>query len=740
MKKPHGHIWTALRCLQWISAVLAVLIAIFVMSNSWKLRAAVTEQLRERNRLKLRAAKAELEHYANEIRICLELIAKFPQVMEVSPESEAYLQAVYDANFDQHQVQEIYVLESGFDGQGRPLRSFERGSVGRRAEELHTLGREAEEYAVQKGQIRRFESEPDVDFLISKPVELCVGERGFVFSVPVRFGGELQGVVAGMVPTSVLSQVLEESSIVGNQLLLLRDGHGLLTCCPDFPSESIGWSEVRLRSVDKPTDTVDGEAGFVVGAYHVHTTRVDLLDGGFWQVASFYNEVEGLAESGVGGRFIGPLTCVIVLLLGGAVVALCGVVPALHSARTQADERTRALGDREGRLRSVLNTAPDGIITIGEDGVIESFNAAAERLFGYSSDEIIGEDASILAPEPFAARHREGLARYLATGKSVIIGMGCDVVGRRKDGSTFPMHLTVSEVRLPDRRVFTGIGRDVTELERAGETIRRHNEILENTVEERTAELASAKERAEEHNRAKSVFLANMSHELRTPLHSILSFAGFGVKRYQSAGRQKMAEYFQMIEQSGQTLLALLNDLLDLSKLESGEIAFDLRPVDVHTLARSVVAEFGALASERGVKLEVQDRDQEVVVPIDMVKIEQVFRNLLSNAVKFSPKGGLVQVAITRGNGAVVVSVCDEGPGIPDGELESVFDKFVQSSKTQTGAGGTGLGLAICRQIVTGHHGRIWVENRAEGGARVLCELPLHATVGPVAAKATVEP
>jgi signal transduction histidine kinase len=231
---------------------------------------------------------------------------------------------------------------------------------------------------------------------------------------------------------------------------------------------------------------------------------------------------------------------------------------------------------------------------------------------------------------------------------------------------------------------------------------------------------------AETANQTKSEFLANMSHELRTPLHGILSFASFGIKKYSTSPPEKLLDYFSRIKQSGKTLLELLNDLLDLAKLESGKVVFRFKPTDLVIIIKSVTDEFDALLSERNltVKNKVDGFDGQIT--IDAEKIKQVLRNLLNNAIKFSPKGGIIDIVICTLENSVKVSVCDQGPGVPETELEEVFDKFVQSSKTKTGAGGTGLGLAICKEIIAAHKGRIWVKNRITGGAIFSFEIPLH--------------
>ncbi len=240
-------------------------------------------------------------------------------------------------------------------------------------------------------------------------------------------------------------------------------------------------------------------------------------------------------------------------------------------------------------------------------------------------------------------------------------------------------------------------------------------------------DLRHAKEAAEAANHAKSRFLANMSHELRTPLHGILSFSSFGLRKYASAPPEKLLDYFEKIDRSGHTLLALLNDLLDLAKLESGKMVIDRKPTSIGELLASVADEFESLVCERDLTIRSPEAGFRAMPAIDSERIEQVARNLLSNAVKFSPEGGIIQIETDRRDGKVAFSVHDQGPGIPEDELESVFDKFVQSSKTRTGAGGTGLGLVICREIIAAHDGRIWAENHPDGGAVLTFEIPLPA-------------
>jgi len=278
----------------------------------------------------------------------------------------------------------------------------------------------------------------------------------------------------------------------------------------------------------------------------------------------------------------------------------------------------------------------------------------------------------------------------------------------------------------------------LTESERQ---LRDHRDHLQEMVTSRTLELIHAKEAAEQANLAKSEFLANVSHELRTPMHAILSFAQLGQDRIAggNAPLPKVSQYLARIDSSGERLLRLLNDLLDLSKLEAGMMTYDMGSYDVRSIAADVVGELAEMAAARSVRLQVLGTEERFLAWCDPARIGQVLRNLASNGLKFTPPGGAVELRFEArtvdGSVMVIASVTDEGAGIPEAELEAIFDKFVQSSKTKSGAGGTGLGLSICREIVVQHRGRIWAENRRTGGAAVHVMLPKDPpeSVGPSA-------
>jgi len=262
--------------------------------------------------------------------------------------------------------------------------------------------------------------------------------------------------------------------------------------------------------------------------------------------------------------------------------------------------------------------------------------------------------------------------------------------------------------------------------------------LYQNFSSERAAEdaLRAAKELAEETSRTKTEFLANMSHELRTPMHAILGFAEMGKTRSEQANQDKIQQCFERILSSGNRLLNLLNDLLDLSKMEVGRMEYHNQLDDMNRQIREACDELSFLAESNGIHIEITCSEAPLMLEFDAIRIGQVIRNLLSNAIKFSTPGGTIHVksGILQGTAYPIAEVCviDHGPGIPPHELETIFDKFIQSSTTKTGAGGTGLGLAICREIIHAHLGEIRAENGPEGGAIFSFTLPLRTKRPPI--------
>ncbi len=251
-------------------------------------------------------------------------------------------------------------------------------------------------------------------------------------------------------------------------------------------------------------------------------------------------------------------------------------------------------------------------------------------------------------------------------------------------------------------------------------------------LEKSYQEVQEAKYEAEEANRFNKEFLANMSHELRTPMHAIINYSDMGVRKIESADRNKLEKYFSNINKSGCRLLKIINNLLDLSKLEAKAVILDADISDLNEVVVDVLNEVYSLIEQKKIKVTLDIKSKDTQAVFDYEKIVQVVMNLISNSIKFSGSKSKINIEI---NDAIIdvasdkysgisLSVSDSGPGIPEGELNNIFDKFIQSSVTQTGAGGTGLGLPICREIIDAHKGLIWASNNESEGAKFTFILP----------------
>lgn len=269
----------------------------------------------------------------------------------------------------------------------------------------------------------------------------------------------------------------------------------------------------------------------------------------------------------------------------------------------------------------------------------------------------------------------------------------------------------------------------IGEIHKRDQDLLSINETLEQKVHDRTRQLEKAKRKAEMASEAKSEFLRNMSHEFRTPLHAVISFAAYGIKEHETSPPSQLKQYFEFIQTSTERLCKLVNEVLDLAKLEHGEHKFLLKRGDMRELLKRAAESMEPLLKDKQLTLKLDMPSEPTPAVCDHDKIGQVLTNLIGNAIKFTPAGKSITLhthAIADAvNPQVVVSVADEGVGIPEEEKELIFESFRQSSRTNTGAGGTGLGLAICRGIVEAHGGKIWAENnQGTTGATVSFSMP----------------
>jgi signal transduction histidine kinase len=372
-------------------------------------------------------------------------------------------------------------------------------------------------------------------------------------------------------------------------------------------------------------------------------------------------------------------------------------------------------------LLQFMYMAPIGMVHIGNDGGVEMMNPkCAQLLMPFATDNDL---TNLFGALKNVAPELPGMLAEYAQPYGVVCQEYRIPLETPDTHSRHPQVISISLIRLDATRVMAVLS-DVSEIV-------KREKLLREKEEWHSASLKLAMEAAEAANIAKSEFLANMSHELRTPMHAISSFAKLGLGKSSDAPREKLQRYFENIDGSAVRLNRLLNDLLDLAKIEAGKMTYSFEKQDIGALLRRSLTEFEAMARDRGVSLDAGFGSKDAMAEVDSVRMQQVFANLLSNAIKFSPSGATVTIRLAAGStgsgqDGIAITFADQGVGIPPDELEQVFDKFVQSSKTKTGAGGTGLGLPITREILAAHNGRICASNRPDGGAEFKVVLPIE--------------
>ncbi len=367
-------------------------------------------------------------------------------------------------------------------------------------------------------------------------------------------------------------------------------------------------------------------------------------------------------------------------------------------SRTGLLKAAQSLRDQEQRIRALVDTIIDGIVVIDAKGLIQTLNPAAVTLFGYSADEVQGQNIKMLMPASYAAEHDGYLHNYLTTGDKKVIGIGREVTGMRKDGSTFPMELAVSEMEVNGERMFTGIVRDITERKK---------------VEQMKAE-----------------FISTVSHELRTPLTSISGALSLVLGKAAGELPEKAQQMLEMAARNSERLTLLINDILDLEKIEAGRLEFEFKIVDLVALAARALDDNYGYARKHQVQLAFDCNLVQAPVRADEHRLLQVFSNLISNAVKYSPEDGTVDICVAEHGSGFRVTVRDHGVGIPQAFRNRIFQRFAQADSSDTRQkGGTGLGLSITKAIVERHAGNIGYETEAGVGTVFHFDLPAWRAV-----------
>lgn len=580
--------------------------------------------------------------------------------------------------------------------------------------------------------------------------------------------------------------------------------------------------------------------------------RALLGESGFYQGPDFrkkeiFAAYEAMPTLGIGllakidkTRVMAPLvgTGALILLSTFSLLALSSWLIFRIANRLQ-----RRLENSLALNQAVLNTAADGILTINSEGVIQTFNPHAETIFGYRADEVVGKNVSLLMPAPYQAEHDSYLKHHMETGEEKIIGIGREVEGMRKDGSTFPLELAVTRMIIDGKPYFTGVTRDIGVQKAAQERIRENETrlsflfakspvviyeceiagdfactfISENIDElfgyqaqqflqdpkfwahnihpddaprvfaglqhlfdtghyqheyrfrmpdgnycwvedrlrltydeqgepediigywinidarKRTEQaMQEAKEAAEKANRAKSTFVSSMSHELRTPLNAILGLAE--VMQHEDSLPPALQDNINAISTAGNHLLVLVNEILDLAKIESGTLDVQLEAVHLDSILSECLALTAPLASERDISLDYAKADNQLYVSADYTRLKQVLLNLLSNAIKYNKPSGRVTISYGTTPGSHVrITITDTGPGIDKQKLSELFQPFNRLGAENSNIKGTGIGLYYSKQLIESMDGSIGADSIEDIGSSFWLEL--HTCAPPLLLK-----
>ncbi len=381
---------------------------------------------------------------------------------------------------------------------------------------------------------------------------------------------------------------------------------------------------------------------------------------------------------------------------------------ALGIRRKRIEEDVR---NSEARNKAILQTSLDCVVIIDGESRILEWNPAAERTFGYRRDEIMGKPLpEAIIPEGLREAHRSGMARFLETGEGPVIGRRIEITGMRSDGSEFPVELAVNRIDLTGAILFTATLRDITDRKQVQE------------------ELQQAKDAAEAASHAKSNFLANMSHELRTPLNAILGYSEMLLEEAADVENAALSKDLTRINSAGKHLLALIGDILDLSKIDAGKMDLYPETFSVETLVRDVASTVESLVQRNGNNLQMEVEPKLGSMFADMTKVRQNLFNLLSNAAKFTTAGTITLKASANGD-ELEFAVSDTGMGIPQDRMDLLFQPFMQVDKSTTrDFGGTGLGLAITHKFCEMMGGNIYVESELGKGSTFTMRLPRNFT------------
>ncbi len=381
------------------------------------------------------------------------------------------------------------------------------------------------------------------------------------------------------------------------------------------------------------------------------------------------------------------------------------------------------------RFRDLLEAAPDGIFEVEQDGTIILLNAAAEAMFGYSREELLGQLVEKLIPDAARSTHRQHRAHYSQHPTVRPMGAGLELLALRKDGAMFPVEISLSPIRSAEGNRVIAVVRNITDRKKAEAEIHALQAQFTATLTEANKQLEIRNREVERANRLKSEFLASMSHELRTPLHTIIGFSDLLAEELKGPLNETQKRFVEHIRNDSRHLLALISDTLDFSKIEAGRLTVHPEEFDASEKMAGWIDRLRSLANAKKQTI-LEAYAPSVTVFADPVRLKEILYNLVSNAIKFTPDGGTITIEAQRAETYALFRVTDTGIGIPEAEHLAIFDTFYQLGPTTKGVReGTGLGLSITKSLVELHGGEIRVRSKQGEGSVFEFTLPVESGV-----------